>query len=47
MPWRDSDVSQEEIDALVQKRSDARKAVTWQGHENSHGVGAYANYWFD
>ena len=42
-----ADVSQEDIDALVQERSDARKAVTWQGHENSRGVGAYANYWFD
>ena len=41
------DVSQAEIDALVQERSDARKAVTWEGHENSRGVGAYANYWFD
>ena len=42
-----AEVSQEDIDALVQARSDSRKAVTWEGHENSRGVGAYANYWFD
>ena len=41
------DVSQADVDALVRERSDARKAVTWRGHENSRGVGAYANYWFD
>ena len=40
-------LSPEDIRALVQERSDARKSVTWQGHENSRGVGAYANYWFD
>ncbi len=28
-------------------RSDRAKAVEWNGHENSRGVGAYANYWFD
>ena len=28
-------------------RSDRAKAVEWDGHENSRGVGAYANYWFD
>ena len=39
--------SQEEIDQLVQARSDQRKAATWDGHENSRGVGAYGNYWFD
>ena len=43
----DRDVSQDDVDALVRARSDARKAVTWRGHENSRGVGAYANYWFD
>ena len=41
------EVSQEDIEALVRERSDRSKAVTWQGHENSRGVGAYANYWFD
>ena len=37
----------EEIAALVQERSDSRKAAQWNGFENSRGVGAYANYWFD
>ena len=37
----------EEITALVQERSDSRKAAQWNGFENSRGVGAYANYWFD
>ncbi len=41
------DVTAEDIAALVQERSDQRKSVTWEGHENSRGVGAYANYWFD
>lgn len=40
-------LSTEDIQALIQERSDARKSVTWRGHENSRGVGAYANYWFD
>ena len=39
--------SQQEIDELVKARSDRGKSATWQGHENSRGVGAYANYWFD
>lgn len=39
--------TQEEIDQLVKTRSDRGKARTWQGHENSRTVGAYANYWFD
>ena len=42
-----SDVSAEEVQAYVQRRSDSRKAVTWNGFETSGGVGAYANYWFD
>ena len=33
--------------SLIQGRSDARKSVQWEGFENSRGVGAYANYWFD
>ena len=41
------DLSEAEIRERVQARSDSRKAVTWQGHEQSRGVGAYANYWFD
>ena len=41
------DLSLAEIQERVQARSDSRKAVTWQGHEQSRGVGAYANYWFD
>ncbi len=39
--------TEEERLALVTARSDRAKAVTWNGHENSRGVGAYANYWFD
>ena len=39
--------TQEEIAALIQERSDSRKSVEWNGFENSGGVGAYANYWFD
>ena len=37
----------EERQELLQERSDRRKAVRWEGHEKSTGVGAYANYWFD
>ena len=32
---------------LFTARSDRAKAVQWEGHESSRGVGAYANYWFD
>lgn len=32
---------------LFTARSDRAKAQTWEGHEASRGVGAYANYWFD
>lgn len=39
--------TEEEIATLIQGRSDSRKAVQWDGFENSGGVGAYANYWFD
>ena len=39
--------TEEEIAALIQGRSDSRKAVQWNGFEQSGGVGAYANYWFD
>ena len=41
------DLSKEEWQDLVQERSDRRKAVRWEGFENSRSVGAYANYWFD
>jgi len=39
--------SQEEITAFIDARDDARKGVVWDGFENSGGVGAYENYWFD
>ncbi len=41
------DLSPEQRQTLVKERSDLRKAARWEGHENSSGVGAYANYWFD
>ena len=41
------ELSPEERQALVQERSNRRKAVEWTGFEDSRGVGAYANYWFD
>ena len=44
---RGKDLSLEQRQELVKQRSDRRKAVRWEGHENSRGVGAYANYWFD
>ena len=37
----------EELTAFIQGRDQARKAATWTGFENSRGVGAYENYWFD
>lgn len=39
--------SQEEIAALIKARDEARKSETWTGFEQSSGVGAYENYWFD
>ena len=45
--WNETALSTEEVQARIKERSDARKAISWQGHENSRGVGAYANYWFD
>ena len=39
--------SQEEIVELIRTRDEARKSDTWTGFENSSGVGAYENYWFD
>ena len=41
------DVTAEDVQAYMQRRSDTRKAAQWDGFENSRGVGAYANYWFD
>ena len=41
------ELTQAEIDELVEARSERGKAARWEGHENSRGVGAYANYWFD
>lgn len=39
--------TQEELTRFIEGRDEARKAVTWTGFENSRGVGAYENYWFD
>ena len=39
--------SQEEITEFIHARDSARKAAVWTGFENSRGVGAYENYWFD
>lgn len=39
--------TQEELAAYIQGRDEARKSDTWTGFENSRGVGAYENYWFD
>jgi len=39
--------SQEELQVFIQGRDEARKSATWTGFENSNGVGAYENYWFD
>ena len=39
--------SKEEITAFIQGRDERRKAAVWTGFENSRGVGAYENYWFD
>ena len=39
--------TREEVAEFIQARDRARKADTWTGFENSRGVGAYENYWFD
>ncbi len=39
--------TQDELDAFIARRDEARKGAVWQGFENSNGVGAYENYWFD
>jgi len=40
-------LTQEEITEFIQGRDEARKGAVWTGFENSSGVGAYENYWFD
>lgn len=36
-----------ELAAFIRQRDAQRKGDTWAGFENSSGVGAYENYWFD
>ena len=37
----------EELTEFIARRDEARKGNVWRGFENSNGVGAYENYWFD
>ena len=37
----------DEVADLISRRDEARKGNVWDGFENSQGVGAYENYWFD
>lgn len=37
----------EELREFITSRDERRKGDVWQGFENSSGVGAYENYWFD
>ncbi len=37
----------EELAEFIQARDSSRKNNVWTGFENSSGVGAYENYWFD
>jgi hypothetical protein len=39
--------SKEEITTFIEGRDAARKGDVWTGFEDSSGVGAYGNYWFD
>lgn len=39
--------SQAELAEFIQARDERRKSAVWTGFENSSGVGAYENYWFD
>jgi hypothetical protein len=41
------ELTEDERLELLTARSDRAKADQWEGFENSRGVGAYANYWFD
>jgi len=38
---------EEELARFIQQRDERRKSDVWSGFENSSGVGAYENYWFD
>ena len=37
----------DEVADFISRRDEARKGNVWDGFENSQGVGAYENYWFD
>ncbi len=39
--------TEEELAEFIRARDERRKGDVWQGFENSSGVGAYENYWFD
>lgn len=39
--------SADELAEFISRRDEARKNNVWDGFENSQGVGAYENYWFD
>ena len=39
--------SEEELASFIRQRDESRKGDVWTGFENSSGVGAYENYWFD
>jgi len=39
--------SEEELADFIQQRDESRKSDVWTGFDNSSGVGAYENYWFD
>jgi hypothetical protein len=39
--------NEEELARFIRQRDESRKEDVWTGFENSSGVGAYENYWFD
>jgi len=39
--------NEEELARFIRQRDESRKEDVWTGFENSAGVGAYENYWFD
>ena len=39
--------NEEELASFIRQRDERRKSDVWTGFENSSGVGAYENYWFD
>lgn len=45
--FQDRVPSEDELAEFIQTRDEARKGAVWTGFENSGGVGAYENYWFD